>query len=212
MRIILLGPPGAGKGTHAGTLAELKNVPHVASGDLFRKHQQEQSELGVLAASFMSKGELVPDEVTIRMIKQRLEDPDCTDGIILDGFPRTVAQANALDELLTSLETGLDLVLYIAGSEDELVKRLGGRITCRNCQTPYNLVSSPPKNENVCDQCDGELYQRPDDTSDAVRQRIQVFAKQTEPLVEYYTANGILVEIDAEQDITEVKQSLVAAV
>ena len=212
MRIILLGPPGAGKGTHAGTLAELKNVPHVASGDLFRKHQQEQSELGVLAASFMSKGELVPDEVTIRMIKQRLEEPDCTDGIILDGFPRTVAQANALDELLTSLETGLDLVLYIAVSEDELVKRLGGRITCRNCQTPYNLVSSPPKNENVCDQCDGELYQRPDDTSDAVRQRIQVFAKQTEPLVEYYTAKGILVEIDGEQDITEVKQSLVAAV
>tara|TARA_B100000686_G_C16725863_1_gene937752 strand:+ start:804 stop:1442 length:639 start_codon:yes stop_codon:yes gene_type:complete len=212
MRIILLGPPGAGKGTHAGTLAELKNVPHVASGDLFRKHQQEQSELGVLAASFMSKGELVPDEVTIRMIKQRLEEPDCTDGIILDGFPRTVAQANALDELLTSLETGLDLVLYIAVSEDELVKRLGGRITCRNCQTPYNLVSSPPKNENVCDQCEGELYQRPDDTSDAVRQRIQVFAKQTEPLVEYYTAKGILVEIDGEQDITEVKQSLVAAV
>ena len=212
MRIILLGPPGAGKGTHAGTLAELKNVPHVASGDLFRKHQQEQSELGILAASFMSKGELVPDEVTIRMIKQRLEEPDCTDGIILDGFPRTVAQANALDELLTSLETGLDLVLYIAVSEDELVKRLGGRITCRNCQTPYNLVSSPPKNENVCDQCEGELYQRPDDTSDAVRQRIQVFAKQTEPLVEYYTAKGILVEIDGEQDITEVKQSLVAAV
>ncbi len=212
MRIILLGPPGAGKGTHAGTLAELKNVPHVASGDLFRKHQQEQSELGVLAASFMSKGELVPDEVTIRMIKQRLEEPDCTDGIILDGFPRTVAQANALDELLTSLETGLDLVLYIAVSEDELVKRLGGRITCRNCQTPYNLVSSPPKNQNVCDQCEGELYQRPDDTSDAVRQRIQVFAKQTEPLVEYYTAKGILVEIDGEQDITEVKQSLVAAV
>ena len=202
MRIILLGPPGAGKGTHAGTLAELKNVPHVASGDLFRKHQQEQSELGVLAASFMSKGELVPDEVTIRMIKQRLEEPDCTDGIILDGFPRTVAQANALDELLTSLETGLDLVLYIAVSEDELVKRLGGRITCRNCQTPYNLVSSPPKNENVCDQCEGELYQRPDDTSDAVRQRIQVFAKQTEPLVEYYTAKGILVEIDGEQDIS----------
>lgn len=212
MRIILLGPPGAGKGTHAGTLAELKNVPHVASGDLFRKHQQEQSELGILAASFMSKGELVPDEVTIRMIKQRLEEPDCTDGIILDGFPRTVAQANALDELLTSLETGLDLVLYIAVSEDELVKRLGGRITCRNCQTPYNLVSSPPKNENVCDQCDGELYQRPDDTSDAVRQRIQVFAKQTEPLVEYYATKGILVEIDGEQDITEVKQSLVAAV
>ena len=212
MRIILLGPPGAGKGTHAGTLAEHKNVPHVASGDLFRKHQQEQSELGVLAASFMSKGELVPDEVTIRMIKQRLEEPDCTDGIILDGFPRTVAQANALDELLTSLETGLDLVLYIAVSEDELVKRLGGRITCRNCQTTYNLVSSPPKNENVCDQCEGELYQRPDDTSDAVRQRIQVFAKQTEPLVEYYTAKGILVEIDGEQDITEVKQSLVAAV
>ena len=212
MRIILLGPPGAGKGTHAGTLAELKNVPHVASGDLFRKHQQEQSELGVLAASFMSKGELVPDEVTIRMIKQRLEEPDCTDGIILDGFPRTVAQANALDELLTSLEPGLDLVLYIAVSEDELVKRLGGRITCRNCQTPYNLVSSPPKYENVCDQCEGELYQRPDDTSDAVRQRIQVFAKQTEPLVEYYTAKGILVEIDGEQDITEVKQSLVAAV
>ena len=212
MRIILLGPPGAGKGTHAGTLSTLKSVPHVASGDLFRKHQQEETELGALAASFMSKGELVPDEVTIKMIEQRLGEDDCDQGIILDGFPRTVAQATALDRLFASLGNKLDLVLYIAVSEDELVRRLGGRITCRNCQTPYNLVSSPPKIENVCDQCSGELYQRPDDTADAVRQRIQVFTQQTAPLVDYYTSKGILTEIDGEQAISDVQRALIAAV
>ena len=211
MRIILLGPPGAGKGTHAGTISQLKNVPHVASGDLFRKHQQDQTELGVLAASFMSKGELVPDEVTISMVEQRLGEPDCGQGIILDGFPRTVTQATALDELFDSLGTKLDLVLYISVSEEELVRRLGGRITCRNCQTPYNLVSSPPKIEDVCDQCNGELYQRPDDTADAVRQRIQVFTTQTAPLVEYYTSKGVLIEINGEQDISNVKESLIGA-
>ena len=212
MRIILLGPPGAGKGTHAGTISALKSVPHVASGDLFRKHQQEETELGILAGSFMSKGELVPDEVTIRMIEQRLGEDDCWQGIILDGFPRTVAQATALDQLFASLGHKLDLVLYIAVSEDELVRRLGGRITCRNCQTPYNLVSSPPKIENVCNQCNGELYQRPDDTADAVRQRIQVFTQQTIPLVDYYTSKGILTEIDGEQDISKVQRALIAAV
>ena len=212
MRIILLGPPGAGKGTHAGTISALKSVPHVASGDLFRKHQQEETELGILAGSFMSKGELVPDEVTIRMIEQRLGEDDCWQGIILDGFPRTVAQATALDHLFASLGHKLDLVLYIAVSEDELVRRLGGRITCRNCQTPYNLVSSPPKIENVCNQCNGELYQRPDDTADAVRQRIQVFTQQTIPLVDYYTSKGILTEIDGEQDISKVQRALIAAV
>lgn len=211
MRIILLGPPGAGKGTHAGTISQLKNVPHVASGDLFRKHQQDQTELGVLAASFMSKGELVPDEVTIRMVEQRLGEPDCGQGIILDGFPRTVPQAVALDELFDSLGTKLDLVLYISVSEEELVRRLGGRITCRNCQTPYNLVSSPPKIEDICDQCNGELYQRSDDTADAVRQRIQVFTTQTAPLVEYYTSKGVLIEINGEQDISNVKESLIGA-
>ena len=212
MRIILLGPPGAGKGTHAGTISALKSVPHVASGDLFRKHQQEETELGILAGSFMSKGELVPDEVTIRMIEQRLGEDDCWQGIILDGFPRTVTQATALDQLFASLDHKLDLVLYLAVSEDELVRRLGGRITCRNCQTPYNLVSSPPKIENVCNQCNGELYQRPDDTADAVRQRIQVFTQQTIPLVDYYTSKGILTEIDGEQDISEVQRALIAAV
>jgi adenylate kinase len=212
MRIILLGPPGAGKGTHGGTISQLKGVPHVASGDLFRKHQKEQTELGILAASFMSKGDLVPDEVTIRMIEQRLGEPDCGDGIILDGFPRTVTQATSLDKLLDSLDSKIDLVLYITVSENELVKRLGGRITCNNCQTPYNLVSSPPKIEGVCNQCQGELYQRPDDTADAVRQRIQVFAKQTAPLVSYYRSKDILIEINGEQSIADVKRSLIAAI
>jgi adenylate kinase len=211
MRIILLGPPGAGKGTHAGTISALKSVPHVASGDLFRKHQQEETELGVLAASFMSKGELVPDEITISMIEQRLGEDDCRQGIILDGFPRTVGQATALDDLFDRLGTKLDLVLYIAVAEGELVKRLGGRITCRNCQTPYNLVSSPPKIENACDQCNGELYQRTDDTAEAVKQRIQVFTQQTIPLVDYYTSKGLLTEIDGEQDISEVQKALIAA-
>ena len=160
----------------------------------------------------MSKGELVPDEVTIKMIEQRLGEDDCNQGIILNGFPRTVAQAAALDRLFASSGHKLDLVMYIAVSEDELVRRLGGRITCRNCQTPYNLVSSPPKIENVCDQCSGELYQRPDDTADAVRQRIQVFTQQTAPLVDYYTSKGILTEIDGEQAISDVQRALIAAV
>ena len=211
MRIVLLGPPGAGKGTQAGALAEGLKVPHVATGDLFREHQQKATELGQLARSYMEKGQLVPDQVTVGMVSQRLDQPDARRGMVLDGFPRTLAQAEALDDLLKQRRANLDEVLYIRVSPEELVRRLGGRLVCRNCQTPYNLVTAPPKVAGVCDRCGGPLYQRADDAPEAVRNRIRVYMEETAPLVDYYRQQGILVEVDGEQPIEVVGRALTAA-
>ena len=211
MRIVLLGPPGAGKGTQASALAESQGVPHVASGDLFREHQQKGTELGQMVRSYMDQGQLVPDEVTIQMISQRMDAPDCANGVVLDGFPRTIAQAKALDDLFKDRGSKLDRVLYIRVSEEELVRRLGGRLLCRNCQTPYNRTTSPPKVEGVCDRCGGELYQRADDTPEAVRNRIQVYLDETTPLIDHYRQRGVLAEADGEQEIDQVARALAAA-
>jgi adenylate kinase len=211
MRIVLLGPPGAGKGTQASTLAESQGVPHVASGDLFREHQLKGTELGQLVRSYIEQGQLVPDEVTIRMINQRIDEPDCVNGVVLDGFPRTTAQATALGNLFESRGSKLERVLYIRVSEEELVQRLGGRILCRGCQTPYNLVSLPPKTSGLCDRCGGELYQRPDDTPEAVRNRIRVYLEETAPLIDYYREKGILREVDGEQKVDQVAKALHAS-
>ncbi len=211
MRIVLLGPPGAGKGTQAGALAKSQSVPHIATGDLFREHQQKGTELGQLARTYMEKGQLVPDQVTIQMVSLRLDQPDAARGMVLDGFPRTIAQAKALDDLLKQRTAKLDKVLYIRVSEEELVQRLGGRLICRNCQTPYNLVSAPPKVEGVCDRCGGPLYQRADDTPEAVRTRIRVYLKETTPLIDYYQRQKTLVEVDGEREIDQVGKALAAA-
>jgi adenylate kinase len=211
MYLVLFGPPGAGKGTQAERLEEELELPHVASGDLFRENLKNETELGLLAKKYMDKGNLVPDDVTIAMVRDRLQRPDCDQGAILDGFPRTQAQAQGLDRMLTDVGRRLDGVLYIAVPDEELVRRLSGRWICRQCQTPYHTVFSPAAEEGVCDACDGELYQRDDDKPETVRARLKVYHQQTSPLIDYYRQAGLLVEVDGVGDIETVSAALLEA-
>jgi adenylate kinase len=209
--ILLLGAPGAGKGTQAAFLTEKLGIPHVASGDLFRAAIANQTELGKLAKSYMDRGELVPDDVTIAMVMERLSQPDCAGGALLDGFPRTIEQAKALEKALAERGSRLSLVLYIRASEATLLERLGGRWTCRQCGAVYHERFNPPKQPGICDVCGGELYQRPDDQPETQRRRIRVYLEQTAPLIEYFKERGLLVEIDGEQDVESVRQAVEAA-
>lgn len=208
MYIILLGAPGAGKGTQADSLSSELNLPHIASGDLFREALKKETELGLLAKSYMERGELVPDEVTIKMILQRIEMPDCISGCLFDGFPRTFAQAEALDKGLADKGKSTDKVLYIKVSNKELLKRLGGRWLCQNCQTPYHLITAPPKVPGKCDKCGGELYQREDDKEETVKERLRVFFAQTIPIVDYYRGQSKLIEVNGNQGIQEVAKEI----
>jgi len=208
MYIILLGAPGAGKGTQADSLSSELNLPHIASGDLFREALKKETELGLLAKSYMERGELVPDEVTIKMILQRIEMPDCVSGCLFDGFPRTLAQAEALDKGLADKGKSTDKVLYIKVSNEELLKRLGGRWLCQNCQTPYHLITAPPKVPGKCDKCGGELYQREDDKEETVKERLRVFFAQTIPIVDYYRGQSKLIEVNGNQGIQEVAKEI----
>ncbi len=210
--IVLLGPPGAGKGTQAKLLAEKLGLPHVSTGDLFREALKNQTPLGRKAQEYMNRGELVPDAVTIGMVEERLAQPDCADGAILDGFPRTIEQARALDDLLAKLGSRLSLVPYIKVSTDVLLERLGGRWTCKNCGTAFHTLYNPPRVPGVCDVCGGELYQRPDDTPAAQLKRVEVYAEQTAPLIDFYRERGLLAEINGEQSIEDVQRDLVAAI
>ncbi len=209
MHIVLLGAPGSGKGTQAGIVSQRFGVAHIASGDLFREAVNRGDELGQQAKSYMEKGLLVPDEITIRMILERIAAPDCAQGFILDGFPRTLGQAQALDRVLG--ERGIDKVVYIKLSTEELVRRLSGRFICRDCQVPYHEITSPPKVPGRCDRCGGELYQRPDDSPETVRKRLEVYFVETAPLIDYYKEAGKLVEINGERGIEEVGEELIAA-
>ena len=211
MNLIMAGPPGAGKGTQAAMLAKRLGIPHVASGDLFREALKAETELGLTAKSYMDRGELVPDEVTIAMIRERLLKPDCDEGIILDGFPRTIEQAKALKELLVEQEKTIDAALFIDASEDELVRRLSSRWTCRNCQAIYNLISKPPREKGKCDICGGELYQRADDLPETIRNRIRVYWDQTSPLIDYYRDAGLLITIESEGGIDRVQAKILEA-
>jgi len=210
--IILLGAPGAGKGTQAVSISQRLGLAHIASGDLFRQEQASGSELGQIAKSYMEKGLLVPDEVTIKMTLGRIAAPDCERGIMLDGFPRTLEQAQSLDKALEAEEKEIDLVLYIKVSNEELLRLLSGRWICRQCQAPYNITDKPPKVQGKCDLCGGELYQRADDTVETARKRLEVYFAQTAPLIEYYTKSGKLVEISGDQGIDVVTESLIAAI
>ena len=208
---MLLGPPGAGKGTHARRLAGALGVGAVASGDLFRDHLARGTELGLRARSYMSAGELVPDDVTIAMVMEWVGSGDRSGGFVLDGFPRSLAQAEALDSGLAP-SGGLSAVLYITVPRDELIRRLGGRFICRACQAPYHAVSSPPARDGECDRCDGELYQREDDRPEAVANRLDVYETHTAPLVEHYRRGGALVEIDGGGSIDDVWRAIGSAV
>jgi adenylate kinase len=212
MRIVLVGPPGAGKGTQAVRLAEKLGIPHISTGDLFRANISRQTELGKLAKSYMDAGNLVPDEVTIAMAKDRMAQPDAENGFLLDGFPRNVSQAEALDQLLQSEGITLDAVLDLEVPEDEVVKRIAGRRICRNDSSHvFHVTYSPPKKEGVCDVCGGELYQRDDDSEDTVRKRLEVYHTQTEPIIDYYKAQGLVVTISALGPVDEITQRALEA-
>ncbi|MFI2204142.1 adenylate kinase [Streptomyces sp. NPDC020192] len=212
MRIVLVGPPGAGKGTQAVRLAEKLSIPHISTGDLFRANISQGTELGKLAQSYMDKGELVPDSVTIAMAKDRMEQPDAEKGFLLDGFPRNVQQAEALDELLQTESITLDAVLDLEVPEDEVVKRIAGRRICRNDSSHvFHVTYSPPKKEGVCDVCGGELYQREDDREETVRTRLEVYHTQTEPIIDYYKAQGLVVTISSLGPVAEITQRALGA-
>jgi len=210
--IVLIGPPASGKGTQAVMLRELLDLPHVASGDLFRENLKNETELGRQAKVYMDRGELVPDDVTIAMVMERLSRPDCVGGAILDGFPRTIAQAEALDCALAKIGHEISVVPYFAVPEEELVERVSGRRLCRVCGGSYHVRFNPPQQSGVCDNDGGELYQRDDDRPETVRKRLQVYWEQTSPLIDYYREKGILAEINGDQSIDAVAAELRAAV
>ncbi|MFH8366223.1 adenylate kinase [Streptomyces sp. NPDC018031] len=212
MRIVLVGPPGAGKGTQAAYLAKNLSIPHISTGDLFRANISQGTELGKKAKSYMDAGDLVPDEVTIGMAKERMSQPDAANGFLLDGFPRNVSQAEALDGMLKSEGMQLDAVLDLEVPEDEVVKRIAGRRICRNDSSHvFHVDYSAPKAEGVCDACGGELYQRPDDSEETVRTRLDVYHTQTEPIIDYYRAQGLVATIPALGQVNEVTERAMAA-
>ena len=212
MRVIFLGPPGAGKGTQARELSREWGVPQIATGEMLRDAVAAGTPLGREAKRVMDSGGLVPDDVMIGLIAERLRQPDAARGFILDGFPRTIAQAEALDRLLKDLGHSLDAVLYFQVSEPELLRRLTGRRLCRQCQTAYHLVSAPPRRPGVCDRCGGELYQRPDDSEETVRRRLDVYSRQTAPLLDYYGGRGRLTTIDGEGSVESIAAAIRRAV
>ncbi len=212
MYLILLGPPGSGKGTQAERLCKQLDLPHVSSGDLFRDHLKRETDLGKLARSYMDKGQLVPDDVTIAMVKERLSRPDCRGGTILDGFPRTQAQAEALNLLLQGLGQQLTGVLFMAVPDKVLIERLSGRRICRQCQAPYHVLFSPPREAQTCDLCAGELYQRDDDQPETIKARLDVYHKQTAPLIKFYKGANLLHEVDGNIDIDQVTDSLLTII
>ncbi len=210
MNLIFLGAPGAGKGTQAKMVSEKYGIPQISTGDMLREAVAKGTELGKKAKEYMDKGELVPDEVVIGIVKERLQQPDCEKGFILDGFPRTLAQAEALDEMLKELGKKIDAVINIAVPEEEVVKRIVYRRTCRNCGAVYHLIYNPPKEDNKCDKCGGELYQRDDDKEETVRERYRVYRENTEPLIEYYRKKGVLYDVDGTKDIKGVWEQIEA--
>jgi adenylate kinase len=210
--IVLLGPPGVGKGTQAKIMAERTGLVHVSSGDLFRDNIKNETELGRLAQSYMNKGELVPDDVTIAMVRERLSRPDCNAGAILDGFPRTPAQAEALKLMLADFGGDVDYVPFITADKDVLVERLSGRWTCRANGHVFHALFNPPKQAGICDLDGSELYQREDDKVETVTRRIQVYTEQTAPLIAYYREAGKLIEIDGAQPIEQVTAALMKAI
>jgi adenylate kinase len=209
--LILLGPPGAGKGTQAGRIVEEYGIPHVSTGDILRGAVKNQTQMGLEAKKYMDAGELVPDSVVIGIVRDRLQEPDTAKGFLMDGFPRTIPQAEALDAALDSLGRAVTKTIVVLVDEEELVRRLSGRRICRVCQAPFHVVFNPPKKEGVCDRCGGELYQRDDDSEATVRNRLEVYRNQTEPLIDYYDQAGLVALVDGAQSPEKVYEDIRAA-
>ncbi len=212
VNVVLMGPPGAGKGTQAGTVARIVDVAHVASGDLLRDLIKQDTEPARRVKSYMDRGELVPDELTLAIVMARLSEPDCQNGFILDGFPRTVAQARALDDRLQSDGRHLDRVIDLVVPEEVLLARLSGRWLCRDCHASYHTVFSPPTTSGVCDRCGGQLYQRADDTLKTAQRRLEVYEDETRPVLDYYRAAGVLVDVPGDRSVGEVTEALREAI
>lgn len=212
MNLLIMGPPGAGKGTQAEVLVKELQITHISTGDMFRNAIKEGTEMGKKAKEYMDAGQLVPDEVVIGMVKDRLAKPDCQNGFLLDGFPRTVEQARALDETLASLNIKLDGVINIVVPLDKLMVRLTGRRVCRDCGASYHVVFNPPQVEGKCNSCGGELYQRSDDNEESVSTRLKAYEEKTQPLIDYYQAKGLLLNINGDQEISKVLADILAAV
>lgn len=212
MHILFMGPPGAGKGTQAANIVNKYNLPHISTGDMLRAAIANQTELGMTAKRYMDKGNLVPDDVTIGIVKERLSEPDCKDGFLLDGFPRTVAQAKALDEIMVGLTKSIEHVINIEVDFDILKDRLTGRRICKDCGSTYHVIFNPPIQADVCDKCSGDLYQRKDDNAETVESRLSVYTNQTKPLLDYYQNTGNLVNVNGLGDIdvvfTEIEKAL----
>jgi adenylate kinase len=211
VRVVLVGPPGAGKGTQAQYIAADLSVPKISTGDIFRANVSQGTPLGLQAKTYMDAGDLVPDEVTIGMVRDRLAEDDAAKGFLLDGFPRTVPQAQVLDAMLLDMSGALDVVLELVVDDDEVVRRLSGRRTCRTCNRVWHVDFEPTAVEGVCDRCGGELYQRDDDREETIRHRLEVYAEQTAPLVGYYAEAGILVGIDATGPVDDVTDRAIRA-
>ena len=209
MNVILFGAPGAGKGTQAVELAKRFNLIHISTGEIFRDAIAEHSEMGEIANSYISKGNLVPDDITVKIVKERLAQEDCKNGFILDGFPRTLPQAECLDQICLELNISIDHVIDIEVNEDELIRRLSGRRVCKTCGASYHIDFNPSKVENVCDKCNGELYTRKDDEKESVAVRLKTYKSSTMPLINYYVNKGILVEINGQQEINDVLNEIV---
>jgi len=212
LRAVLLGPPGAGKGTQAVRLVEKYEIPHISTGDIFRKNIKEGTELGKKAQEYMNAGALVPDELVVDLVKDRLQQDDCKNGFLLDGFPRTIFQAEKLDEFLSESNQKMDIVINLKVEKEALIKRLTGRRVCKDCGASYHIVNIPPKKEGVCDICGGELIQRKDDNIETVENRINVYEDQTAPLIGYYKEAGSLVDFDGEASLDEVFDAIVQAI
>ena len=211
MRLILVGPPGAGKGTQAVHLAAHYGIPHISTGDIFRHNMKNETELGLLAKSYVDRGELVPDSVTNEMVRDRLSHDDAQAGFLLDGFPRNVSQAEVLREILAQAQTPLDAVLELSIDDAEIIARLSGRRTCRNCSTSFHTIYEKPAVDGVCDKCQGELYQREDDSEAVITRRLEVYAEQTKPIIAFYRSEGLLITIPAVGDVTEISARAIAA-
>jgi adenylate kinase len=209
MRLILLGPPGAGKGTQAASIVEKYKVPHISTGDIFRKNIKEGTELGKKAQEYINKGQLVPDSLTVALVEDRLQQDDAKDGFLLDGFPRTIAQAEALDKVLADMECSLERVINIKVDLNLLVERACGRRICKECGATYHIMFNPSKVDDVCDKCSGPLYQRADDNEETVSNRIKVYMDETAPLIEYYGKQDKIADINGQQDISKVFEDIV---